>query len=282
MTPSPNTVHLNAGGGGVRVKSYTPLIVPGHKSQYHNNDQRMRTTSGSSSSSVEKSSQEFYAGAKFDFSPSVASLPTPPTTWTIPLIRSQSQPSSPVTTSMTNQQQQNGTSIITTKKIDVNSLFLTPQSNKIVKASSFEMVKGSSTVNNEKMFEKEQRLGTQRKMNKKTVDKFSQSRNRNWNEKDTLKSNQKSATVTTTNTSTTTIVSNNNTKNTSNTTTTIPTNKMNTPMNHHQQKQQQTYHHSSSSSSSPRSVIQVVETKQKQMMYPQLTEHLRGLLKVQG
>jgi hypothetical protein len=277
MTPSPNTVHLNAGGGGVRVKSYTPLIVPGHKSQYH--DQRMRTTSGSSS--MEKSSQEFYAGAKFDFSPSVASLPTPPTNWTIPLIRSQSQPSSPVTTSMTNnhhQQQLNGSSIIT-KKIDVNSLFLTPQSNKVVKASSFEMVNGSSTVNNEKMFEKEQRLETQNKMKKKTVDKFSQSRNRNWNEKDALKSNQKSATVTTT-----TVYNNSNTKNTSNatTTTTIPNNKMNTPKNyHHHQQQQQKYYHSSSSSS-PRSVIQVVETKQKQMMYPQLTEHLRGLLKVQG
>ncbi|CAG7715422.1 unnamed protein product [Allacma fusca] len=63
---------------------------------------------------------DYFAGAKFDCLPSVSSLPTPPSEWTIPVLRSQSQPSSPVTTGV---------------RIDLNSLFLTPQ---VKKASAIE------------------------------------------------------------------------------------------------------------------------------------------------
>jgi hypothetical protein len=260
MTSSPNSVHLVGGVRvpmGGRVKSYTPLIVPGHGNYHHNHgnpnyEQRMRTSS--SSPSVEKS-QEFYAGAKFDFSPAVASLPTPPTQWTIPLLRSQSQPSSPSPVTTTNHHASSSGTKITTTRIDVNSLFLSPQ---VIKASSFpgnEMAKKS----NEKI-EREGRLETQK--TKKTVsEKISQSRNRNWNE-DLLKSEKKSAF---TNTNTSTNITSKSTKNST------PKNQLkmeskSKPIHH--------YHHH-------RPIVQVIESKQTQM-YPHLSEHLAGLLKVQG
>jgi hypothetical protein len=122
MTPSPNA-SIRVPQGGTRVKSYTPLIVPGHHHRYYSDCRTGRpggglerpdklSSAGGGSGGI-MNGQDFYAGAKFDLSPEVASLPTPPSTWVIPLVRSQSQPNSPITTT---------TGII---RIDVNSLFYT-------------------------------------------------------------------------------------------------------------------------------------------------------------
>ena len=117
MTPSPKTqapVRIAQG----RVKSNTPPIVPGHHHYYNPNSHNNGYGRRSAVESVKEKPKEidYFAGAKFDCLPSVSSLPTPPVEWTVPVLRSQSQPSSPVTTGV---------------RIDVSSLFLTPQVNKV-------------------------------------------------------------------------------------------------------------------------------------------------------
>jgi len=64
------------------------------------NNSRQRKLSTSATPPSLKSS--YYAGARFETTPSLQSLPTPPIRWTMssPVLRSQSMPSSPITTSM--------------------------------------------------------------------------------------------------------------------------------------------------------------------------------------
>jgi len=76
---------------------------------------------------------DYFAGAKFDCLPCISTLPTPPEEWTIPVMRSQSQPASPVNSAV---------------RIDVGSLFHTPQ---VLKSSSYA---GKDNVDMETLFVK--------------------------------------------------------------------------------------------------------------------------------
>lgn len=70
----------------------------------------------------------FYAGARFETHPSSVVLPSPPTHWTTPIQRSQSQPSTPTIKSVPN-----GNCV----PIDLASLFGSPASKPVTMAKSF-------------------------------------------------------------------------------------------------------------------------------------------------
>ncbi|CAL8138308.1 unnamed protein product [Orchesella dallaii] len=73
---SPPTLHPMPSLGEAKPRTASP-VMPGSKPKEH-----------------------FYAGARFETHPSHLGLPVPPSHWTAPLQRSQSQPSSPVPTSL--------------------------------------------------------------------------------------------------------------------------------------------------------------------------------------
>jgi len=129
MTPSPKT-HVRMTQG--RVKSNTPPIVPGHTNNNYSGHYYGRKSAAVDVKEKQPKEMDYFAGAKFDCLPSVSSLPTPPVEWTIPVLRSQSQPSSPVTTTT------GGSGV----RIDLSSLFSTPQPMNKVSQSEFEPTVG--------------------------------------------------------------------------------------------------------------------------------------------
>lgn len=234
MTPSPNypaPMRIPKG----RVKSYTPPIVPGH----HHQGQNIKL------SAVEREKPkeiDYFAGAKFDCLPSVSSLPTPPPEWTIPVLRSQSQPSSPVTTTVG-------------IRIDVNSLFLTPQ--QVIKSSSFPG-NGSNGIAGSMMSKRPEMSNFS--FSKPAVDKkYEQqvTKNRNsYNQKEDKKSSYSMLK-----------------KNSSD------EHKISSAMRSPQLKSTEPL------SNKPLDITTATHLgspSQRKQLYPHLTEHLRGLLKVQG
>jgi len=97
---TPPTLHPMTPSGEVKSRTVSP-VQPGNKAK------------------------DFYAGARFETHPSHVSLPVPPSHWTAPIQRSQSQPASPVPTSLP----QKGVSV------DIATLF--GHSDSALKSASF-------------------------------------------------------------------------------------------------------------------------------------------------
>jgi len=104
-----------------RQKSFSPPTLHPIPSR----DAKPRTNSPLQPGSKSKDKEHFYAGARFETHPSHVGLPVPPSHWTAPIQRSQSQPTSPVPTSLP----QKGVSV------DLATLF--GNSDSVLKSASF-------------------------------------------------------------------------------------------------------------------------------------------------
>jgi hypothetical protein len=244
MTPSPNypaPMRIPKG----RVKSYTPPIVPGH---HHH--QGYNSSKPSSAVAVEREKPkeiDYFAGAKFDCLPSVSSLPTPPPEWTIPVLRSQSQPSSPVTTTTVG------------VRIDVNSLFLTPQ--QVIKSASFPKLESSGITSNSIMMNKKRaevsnfskNVALDKKYQQQQQQQMSKKRDNHYQKEDKKSSYS--------------ILTKNNSSDDYKSFSAVTSPKL-----------------TSTEQSKPLDITatHLGAPNQRKQMYPHLTEHLRGLLKVQG
>jgi hypothetical protein len=122
-----------------RQSSLTPPMVYSHSQT-------------SSPKPILQAGKPFYAGAKFESHPSHMVLPTPPSHWTAPLQRSQSQPSSPTLKSM-----QKGVESVA---IDLNSLFGSPNHGSVAKSFPGERMMQALIRAEEKKKDAKQALGS--------------------------------------------------------------------------------------------------------------------------